>query len=102
MPEVDPQQLAIEPHPGGAVLVVWVQPRAAREGVVGVREGALHVRVTAPPEDGRANEALRQVLAAALGVRRQDVHLLAGERARRKRVLVAGLSPEALRARLTR
>lgn len=99
---MDPRRLTVEARPGGAVLAVWVQPRAAREGVVGVREGALHVRVAAPPEDGRANEAVRQLLAAALGVRRQDVQLLAGERARRKRVLVAGLSPEELRRRLTR
>jgi len=81
-------------------LRVHVQPRASRNEVVGWREGALAVRLTAPPVDGAANKACRDFLAQVLGVRRADVELLSGEKSREKRFRVGGLSEEALRGRL--
>ncbi|HEX6988030.1 MAG TPA: DUF167 domain-containing protein [Bacillota bacterium] len=88
--------LRVELRPEGALIDVWVQPRSRRPGVAGVREGALHLRVSAPPEDGRANDEIRRLLAGALGVRARDVRIVSGARSRAKRVLVAGCEPQRL------
>lgn len=76
---------------GGAVLELLVQPRASRSRVVGEHDGRLKIQLAAPPVDGEANEALLAFLADALGVKRADVALLAGESGRRKRVRIAGI-----------
>ena len=75
--------------------------RASSTGVV-VRchGGRLQTRLPAPPVDGEANAALLAFLADALGVKRADVALLAGETGRRKRVRIAGLAPAAAAAAL--
>lgn len=75
---------------------VRVVPRAQRDAVGGVREGALLVRLVAPPVEGRANAALQAVLAEALGVRRNQVSIRTGERSRTKVVRVDGIGPAAL------
>ena len=66
----------------------------------GERNGALKVAVTAPPDKGKANEAVREVLCAALGLKRSEVELIAGHASRGKKFLVRGLKPDALAARL--
>jgi uncharacterized protein len=73
-------------------LKVRLQPRAGRDEIVGERAGALVVRLTAPPVDGRANEALCRLLARRLGVAPTRVTLLRGARSRDKVVRVEGLS----------
>jgi uncharacterized protein len=74
--------------------------RADRDAL-GVREdGVLAVRVTAPPVDGRANEALCRLLAARAGVGRRAVSIVRGHHARDKIVRVEGLDEAALRARV--
>ena len=83
------------------MIRVRVQPRASRDELAGWREDTLRVRVTAPPLDGRANDALRGLIARAAGVPTSAVGIVAGERGRDKLVAVAGLTLEALRARLT-
>ena len=90
----------LRPVAEGVTLRVRVQPRASREGLGGVREGALVVRLGAPPVDGRANHALLRLLASALGVPPSRVRLQQGARGREKLLLVAGASLDALRARL--
>ena len=82
------------------VLPVLVKPRASREEVWGEREGALVVRLTAPPVEGEANAALCRLLGRVLGVAPSAVRILQGRSARRKRVLVAGLALAEVRARL--
>ena len=77
-----------------------VQPRASREAIVGWREDALRLAVTAPPVDGEANEAVRRLLARALGVAPSAVSVIRGERSRDKVVRVEGLTGAALRSRL--
>jgi uncharacterized protein (TIGR00251 family) len=81
-------------------LRVRVQPRAAREGLGGVRSGALVVRLSAPPVEGRANEALLRYVAGLLHVPPSAVRLQQGARGRDKLLLVAGATAEAVRARL--
>ena len=85
---------------GGAVLEILVQPRSSRTRVVGEHDGRLKLHLAAPPVDGEANAALVAFLADALGVRRADVALLAGETGRRKRVRVSGISAAQAEARL--
>jgi len=77
---------------------VRVQPRASRDSVGGEWEGALKVRLTAPPVDSRANEALCRLLAKCLNVSAGAVRLLSGERSRTKRVEVDGVTAEQVRA----
>ena len=74
----------------GVELDVRVIPRAKRTEAAGLRNGALVVRLAAPPVDGAANTALVAFLASALGVPSRAVQLLSGERGRQKRILIAG------------
>jgi uncharacterized protein YggU (UPF0235/DUF167 family) len=83
------------------VLAVRVIPRAGRSRIAGVRDGALLVRLAAAPVEGAANDALVALLADAFGVPRRSLTLASGARARDKRILVAGLSPAALAARVS-
>ena len=69
-----------------------LQPRAARDEIVGERDGALVVRLTAPPVEGRANAALCRLLARRLGVAPSRVAVVRGAKSRDKVVGVEGLS----------
>jgi uncharacterized protein (TIGR00251 family) len=85
----------------GHLLRVRVQPRAARSEIVGWRaDGALSVRVAAPPVEGRANAALSELLADALDVRRTAVTIELGSRGRDKLVRISGLTAAQVRQRL--
>jgi uncharacterized protein (TIGR00251 family) len=64
---------------GGVLLQLSVTPNAKRTAVDGLHDGALRVRLAAPPIDGRANDALVAWLAKSLGLRRRDVEILRGE-----------------------
>jgi hypothetical protein len=83
---------------GGVTLRVRVQPRASRDGIVGERDGALAVRLTAPPVDGAANAALSRLLARALGVPPGAVTVLRGATGRDKLVRVEGIAAANVRA----
>ena len=87
---------AAEPRDETAVEI-QVLPRASRDAVVGERQGAIAIRLKAPPVRGAANEALRRFLADQLGVAPSAVHLLRGAQARRKWVAVEGWSAAAVR-----
>jgi hypothetical protein len=79
---------------------VRLTPRASQDRVVGWEGDVLRVRVTAPPVEGRANEALLRFLARALDVPTSRVRLVRGQTQRNKVVAVEGLSAEEVRARL--
>lgn len=86
----------------GRLLRVRVLPRAPRSEIVGWRaDGALSVRVAAPPVEGQANAAVAALLAGALAVRPSAVTVEHGARGRDKLVRVEGLTPEEIRRRLT-
>lgn len=79
-----------------------VTPRAKRPGVAGWRDdGALLVRVGAPPEDGRANAEVCAVIAKAMGLRAREVSVVLGHTSRDKVVEIAGVDESTLRARLS-
>ena len=83
-----------------ATLRVRVQPRASREAIVGWREDTLRLAVTAAPVDGEANEAVRRLLARALGVVPSSVSLVRGGHGRDKVLRIEGLTASELRSRL--
>jgi uncharacterized protein len=78
-----------------------VSPGAARAGVVGRHGDAWKVRVAAPPEGGRANEAVVRLLADTLSLPREAVTLVSGHGARDKIVELAGLGPSQIERRLS-
>jgi uncharacterized protein (TIGR00251 family) len=92
--------IAITDHAEGLILPVRARPGARRAGVQGEQNGALKVAVTAPPEDGRANQALAEALRAALGVKRSQVELLSGPTSRDKRFLIRGVARAELEKRV--
>lgn len=89
--------IAIAPHPEGCLLAVRAQPGARKAGVVGEQVGALKVAVIAPPADGRANQALTDLLRDWLGLKRSQVELASGATNRNKQFLIRGLTPDELR-----
>jgi uncharacterized protein (TIGR00251 family) len=81
-------------------LAVHAQPGAGRTEVVGRHGDALKVRVAAPPEQGRANEALTALLAEAFGLAGRQVSIVTGETSRSKRFRLDGVEPDAIEHRL--
>ncbi len=85
----------------GVELPVRVVPRAKRDEIAGERSGAVCVRLTAPPVEGAANQALVRFVARWLGVPQAAVALATGERSRLKVICVRGTSPESVIGRLS-
>lgn len=84
----------------GILLPVRAQPGARREGVTGTHAGQLKVAVSAPPDKGRANERLAEVLAEVFGLRASDVAIRHGATSRQKMFLLKGASEAQIRSRL--
>jgi uncharacterized protein len=87
----------IKPSSGRILVEIKAVPGASRSQVGGLRDGALLVRVAAPPDKGKANEELRACLAAALGISKSEVELVSGAASRRKRLSLPAETEAALR-----
>src|SRR5206468_5240036 len=87
-------------HPEGVLVSVRAQPGARKAGVLGEQAGALKLAVTAPPEDGRANAAIVELVRELLGLKRSQVELVGGAKDRNKRLLIRGASRETIAARV--
>jgi uncharacterized protein YggU (UPF0235/DUF167 family) len=83
-----------------AQISIRLTPRAARDDIALGEGGGYVARVTAPPVDGRANEALRRLIARRAGVEPSRVTLVRGEKSRDKVVRVEGIDEAALLERL--
>ena len=81
---------------GRVILSVHVIPGAARNEIVSLEGKTLKVRVTAPPVKGKANEALVKLLAKALGVRKNQIEIVSGHKARQKMIEVEGVDENAV------
>jgi len=81
---------------GAITFAVRVVPRASKSAVVGEHEGALRVRVAAPPVEGAANDALIKFLAKEFGVPARDVEIRSGHTSKTKVVRVTGVTAEKL------
>ncbi len=90
----------IRDTPTGVELDVRVIPRARKSEQAGLRDNAIVVRLAAPPVEGAANDALVACVAEWLGVPRRAVCILSGERSRRKRLSVTGVTADLVRTRL--
>lgn len=85
------------PTATGVRVSVHVQPRASNDAIVGVHGDALKVRLTAPPVEGAANEALIKLLAATFGIPARAVTIVAGSSSRTKIVELEGVSEDRVR-----
>ena len=76
-------------------FAVRVQPRASQSAIVGEIDGALKVRLTAPPVDGAANEELVRFLSKLFDIPRQNIMIVSGATAKNKIIRITGLTAEA-------
>lgn len=72
------------------VLSVRVQPRASKNEILDVRDGRLRLRTTAPPTDGKANQAVIKLIAAYLQIAPSRISLMRGKTQRNKQLRIAG------------
>ncbi|MBX9791250.1 MAG: DUF167 domain-containing protein [Pirellulales bacterium] len=89
----------VKPHAEGSMLGVYAQPGARRNQLRGIERGMLKLSVTQVAELGRANEAIKKLLASSLGLRKSQLELVAGQSSREKRFLVR-CPPDELQRRL--
>jgi hypothetical protein len=92
--------IALQETGAGVTFAVKVQPRARRNAISGEFGSALKVSLTAPPVDGRANEACVAFFAELLGLSRSSVSIISGQASRNKVIRVTGISVDELRAQL--
>jgi hypothetical protein len=90
--------LSISEKDGACIFRVRVAPRGKRDEIIGEHGDAIKIRVQAPPVAGKANEALRELLAGKLGVSSRDVEIVSGHTSRWKRVRVDGVNAKAIQA----
>ena len=82
------QPACFSPHPEGVVFAVRAQPGARKTGFQGMVGDSAKLGVGAPPEDGKANEALIELIADLLRVRKSQIELIQGKSSRQKRFLI--------------
>jgi uncharacterized protein (TIGR00251 family) len=93
---------AVRAHAQGTILEVRAKPKAKTSAVLGLKGDLLEVAIAAPPADGAANDELIRTLAAYFGLGRRAVRLVAGASSRHKRILLEGIGPRDVEARLER
>lgn len=82
---------------GAVTFRLRVQPRASRDEVAGEHNGAIKLRISAPPIDGKANEACRRLIAKLVGVSPSAVEIIAGESSKDKVIRVHNVTAERIR-----
>jgi len=87
--------------PDTVLVSVRVQPRASKDDIAGLHDGALKVRLRAPAVEDRANEALCEFLAQVLKTPKSAVRILSGHRSRNKRVEIRGVTEQQIHALLS-
>jgi uncharacterized protein (TIGR00251 family) len=86
--------LWIRETPEGVVFKAAIQPKGARNEIVGLKGDALKIKLTAPPVEGAANKMCVEFLAKSLKVRKSDVEIVRGRGSREKQVLVRSATRE--------
>jgi len=92
--------LAIQKIDGGVVFMAKVVPGSSRTNISGLLGGMLKIKISAPPEKGKANQSLLKFLAKQLGVKGKDVNIISGQTSPVKQIQVLGMSAEMLLNRL--
>lgn len=91
----------LKPTASDVLILIHLQPRASENSIAGVHGDRLKIRLTAPPVDSKANEALCGFLAEVLGVSKSQVQIVRGEKSRKKDILISGLSVDQVEGRLS-
>lgn len=94
--------IELTPSKRGTIFAVHAQPGARRNAILGERAGALRVAVTAPPDKGKANAAILNLLARELGCRSSEIALVSGETSRQKRFILADMTVEEAAKRIAK
>jgi uncharacterized protein (TIGR00251 family) len=92
--------IAIQDSANGATFAIKVHPRAKKNGITGEVGCALKLSLTAPPADGKANQACVEFFAKLLNVPRSSVTIASGHASRNKVIRVAGITAQQVRERL--
>ncbi|MDR0611429.1 MAG: DUF167 domain-containing protein [Planctomycetaceae bacterium] len=87
-------------HPDGVILAVRAQPGSKRDEIRGVQDGSLKVSVTQAPEKGKANNAIRKLLAKSLELKISQIELLSGETSTRKKFLLKNTNQETIQTKI--
>jgi len=82
-------------------MSVYIQPRAAKTQIAGMHDGAIKIRIAAPPVDAAANRALIEFIAARLGIAKRQVTIVSGHQSRRKILDIDGVTLPQLTAALS-
>ncbi len=85
---------------GSILLSLYVQPRAGKNELAGIHDGALKLRLTTPPVDGKANKAVIAFFSKALKISKSSISLRTGLKNRRKQLQIVGLDEKTIRLRL--
>lgn len=85
---------------GGVELRIKAVPRASKNEIQGLHDGALKVRLTTPPVDGKANQALIKFLSKQLAVSKSQIELVQGETSRLKTLRLIGITKQQILTRL--
>jgi uncharacterized protein (TIGR00251 family) len=93
--------LDLEQNAGGLILSVLAHPGARHSAITGIHNGALKVSVPHPPDKGKANAAIVEVLSKALSVKRSQIELVSGATSRQKRFFITALDAAELTRRLS-
>jgi uncharacterized protein (TIGR00251 family) len=95
--EPDQPVVELQDDPRGVILPVRAAAGSRRNAILGIRNGAVRVAVTAAPEKGKANKAIIAVLSEALSIPKSMIQLIAGETSQQKRFLLVGADGESIR-----
>jgi uncharacterized protein (TIGR00251 family) len=87
-------------HSEGVILAVRAQAGSKRDEIRGVQDGSLKVSVTQAPEKGKANKAIRKLLAKSLELKISQIELIAGETATQKKFLLKNTDPETMKTKI--
>ena len=93
--------LDVKQSDGGVVLMVKVVPRSSRTSIAGQLDGMVKIKISAPPEKGKANQSLIEFLAKHLGVKKNEIEIVAGSASPVKKVRILNISAEKVLRHLT-
>jgi hypothetical protein len=94
------EELAVKPLSDGVVFTAKVVPGSSKTSLCGLLDGMLKIKVAAAPEKGKANKCLIELLAAAIGVKKNAVSIVSGQSHSVKHIQVLGVSKETLLKKL--
>ncbi len=90
----------IKQLPGGVQISLHVLPNAPKSQIIGEHNGALKIKIKAPPVDGKANEAIVDFFSRLLKVSKSSIEILKGDKSKAKKILIHGLTVEVVQSHL--